>query len=270
MAGTFKSIAGKLTVDGLRFGIVVSRFNSFITDRLLAGAMDALTRAGATAEQVNVVQVPGAFEIPIAAKKMAQTGKFDAVICIGCVLRGETTHYDYVCSEAARGKRRGAEDAEKAQRRPNQTAQGPCVMALRRKSREFALQMLYQWDQSGQKSAHVESRFWKEARAEASTRKFANQLFEGAISQAAELDKIIKQHAKNWRIERIAVIDKNILRLGIYELRSGSDVPAKVVIYEAIELAKKYSTEESAPFINGILDAILKEENGKRKMEKGT
>lgn len=132
-------------------------------------------------------------------------------------------------------------------------------MALRRKAREFALQMLYQWDVSQQKTAHVESRFWKEARAEASTRKFANQLFEGAASEAAEIDKIIKQHAKNWRIERIAVIDKNILRLGIFELRSGGDVPAKVVINEAIELAKKYSTEESAPFINGILDAVYRQ-----------
>jgi N utilization substance protein B len=131
-------------------------------------------------------------------------------------------------------------------------------MALRHKSREFALQMLYQWEQSGQKTAQVETGFWKGARAEAATRKFANQLFEGAAAQAAELDKTIKRHAKNWRVERLAVIDKNILRLGIYELRSGSDVPAKVIINEAIELAKKFSTEESAPFINGILDAVFK------------
>ena len=142
-------------------------------------------------------------------------------------------------------------------------------MALRRKAREFALQMLYQWEQSAEKIAHVESRFWKGARAEVSTRKFANQLFEGAAAQAAELDKLIKQHARNWRIERMAVIDKNILRLGIYELRAGSDVPAKAVINEAIELAKKYSTEESAPFINGILDTIHKKKNGKEKTEKG-
>lgn len=132
-------------------------------------------------------------------------------------------------------------------------------MALRRKSREFALQMLYQWDVSQQKTSEVESLFWKGARAEASTRKFANQLFEGAASRATELDKIIKHHAKNWRLERIAAIDRSILRLGIYELNCGSDVPAKVIINEAIELAKKFSTEESAPFINGILDAAQKQ-----------
>ena len=97
------SINGELTAVGLRFGIVVSRFNSFITDRLLAAAVDALRRAGAKSENVDIVHVPGAFELPLAAKKLAATGRYDALIAIGCVLRGETTHYDYVCSETARG-----------------------------------------------------------------------------------------------------------------------------------------------------------------------
>jgi 6,7-dimethyl-8-ribityllumazine synthase len=97
------SINGELTASGLRFGIVVSRFNNFITDRLLAAAVDALSRAGATSENVAVVHVPGAFELPLAAKKLAATARYDALIAIGCVLRGETTHYDYVCSETARG-----------------------------------------------------------------------------------------------------------------------------------------------------------------------
>lgn len=94
---------GELSAAGLRFGIVVSRFNSFITDRLLAAATDALERGGAENKGVDVVYVPGAFELPLAAKKLAATGKYDALIAIGCVLRGETSHYDYVCSETARG-----------------------------------------------------------------------------------------------------------------------------------------------------------------------
>lgn len=94
---------GSLSAEGLRFGIVVSRFNSFITDRLLASALDALDRAGAGNKDVDVVHVPGSFELPLAAKKLASTGKYDALIAIGCILRGETTHYDYVCSETARG-----------------------------------------------------------------------------------------------------------------------------------------------------------------------
>jgi 6,7-dimethyl-8-ribityllumazine synthase len=98
-----RSINGELTASGLRFGIVVSRFNSFITDRLLAAAVDALERAGAAGEYVDVVRVPGAFELPLAAKKLAGTGRYDALIAIGCILRGETAHYDYVCSETSRG-----------------------------------------------------------------------------------------------------------------------------------------------------------------------
>ena len=92
-----------LTASGLRFGILVSRFNSFITERLLASALDALKRAGATEKRVKVTYVPGSFELPLAAKKFAATGRYDALIAIGCVIRGETSHYDYVCSETARG-----------------------------------------------------------------------------------------------------------------------------------------------------------------------
>ena len=105
MAGEKKSpgLRGELNAAGLRFGIVVSQFNSFITDRLLAGALDALERAGAGEKQIEIVRVSGSFEIPLAAKKLAATGRFDSLICIGCILRGETSHYDYVASETARG-----------------------------------------------------------------------------------------------------------------------------------------------------------------------
>ncbi len=96
-------IQGSLSAGGLRFAITVSRFNSFITDRLLSAAIDALERSGAAGGDVDVVPVPGAFELPLSAKKLAQTGKYDSIVAIGCVLRGETAHYDYVCSETSRG-----------------------------------------------------------------------------------------------------------------------------------------------------------------------
>jgi 6,7-dimethyl-8-ribityllumazine synthase len=96
-------IDGGLSAASFRFGVVVSRFNSFITERLLAASVDVLERSGASSKDVDVVRVPGAFELPLTAKKLAATGKYDALIAIGCVLRGETTHYDYVCSETARG-----------------------------------------------------------------------------------------------------------------------------------------------------------------------
>src|SRR5215470_17025699 len=98
MAGNLQpgKIDGELSAGGLRFGIVVSRFNSFITERLLSAALDALERAGAIGKDVDVVRVPGSFELPLTGKKLAQTGKYDALIAIGCVIRGETAHYDYV------------------------------------------------------------------------------------------------------------------------------------------------------------------------------
>lgn len=100
MINTFE---GKLVAQDLKFGIVVARFNEFITNKLLGGAMDALTRHGATEANVDVAWVPGAFEIPLVAKKMAESAKYDAVICLGTVIRGSTPHFDYVCAEVSKG-----------------------------------------------------------------------------------------------------------------------------------------------------------------------
>jgi len=98
-----KQIQGKLTAGKAKFAIVVSRFNEFITSKLLAGAIDSLQRHGAEDEQITVVWVPGAIEITPAAKKLAAGGKFDAVICLGAVIRGQTNHYEYVCQQVSRG-----------------------------------------------------------------------------------------------------------------------------------------------------------------------
>ena len=96
-------IEGNITAKGLRFVVVASRFNEFITSKLLDGALDMLRRHGAAENAVDVVWVPGAFEIPLAAKKLASCGKYDAVICVGAVIRGATSHYDYVCNEVSKG-----------------------------------------------------------------------------------------------------------------------------------------------------------------------
>lgn len=98
-----KFIEGKLTAEGLRFGIVLGRFNSFIGERLLEGALDTLIRHGADDAQITVVRVPGAFEIPLTAQKMAQSGNYDALICLGAVIRGSTPHFDFVASEVSKG-----------------------------------------------------------------------------------------------------------------------------------------------------------------------
>jgi 6,7-dimethyl-8-ribityllumazine synthase len=94
---------GQLEAKGLKFGIIVSRFNSFISERLLEGAIDALIRHGADDAAIHVARVPGAFEIPLTAKKMAGSGTYDAVICLGAVIRGSTPHFDYVAAEVSKG-----------------------------------------------------------------------------------------------------------------------------------------------------------------------
>ena len=99
----YREIQGELTAAGLRFAIVVSRFNAFITERLLQGALDALNRSGAPGEHIDLVRVPGAFEIPVAAKHLAQTGRYHAIICLGAILRGDTPHFEYICAEASKG-----------------------------------------------------------------------------------------------------------------------------------------------------------------------
>jgi transcription antitermination protein NusB len=131
-------------------------------------------------------------------------------------------------------------------------------MTLRHKSREFALQMLFEWDMTRQEPARVEKLFWKSARASEPTRKFANSLFEGAIAAAGSIDDLVEKLAENWRLDRLAAVDRSILRLAIYEIRAAT-APPKVAIDEALKLAKKFSSAEAPAFLNGILDAAFKQ-----------
>jgi 6,7-dimethyl-8-ribityllumazine synthase len=98
-----KIFEGALRAEGFKYAIVVSRFNDFLTDKLLEGALDCLTRHGAADTAVSVVKVPGAFEIPYVASRLAKTGKYDAVICLGAIIRGDTPHFDYIAAEASKG-----------------------------------------------------------------------------------------------------------------------------------------------------------------------
>ncbi|MHC1718732.1 MAG: 6,7-dimethyl-8-ribityllumazine synthase [Acidaminococcaceae bacterium] len=98
-----KTLEGQLKADNLKFGIVVGRFNEFISSKLLSGSIDCLVRHGAENDNITIAWVPGAFEIPLVAKKMAATGKYDAIICLGAVIRGATPHFDYVCAEVSKG-----------------------------------------------------------------------------------------------------------------------------------------------------------------------
>jgi 6,7-dimethyl-8-ribityllumazine synthase len=106
----FPALEGKLDASGRRFAIVVARFNAFITERLLQSACDGLLKTGASAEDIDIARVPGAFEIPLAARTLALTGKYDAIICLGCLLRGDTAHYDVIVNEVTRGIGQSAQE----------------------------------------------------------------------------------------------------------------------------------------------------------------
>jgi transcription antitermination protein NusB len=131
------------------------------------------------------------------------------------------------------------------------------TISRRTKSREFAMQMLFQWEMSPQEPRKLEMKFWRGAQAAEDTEKFANQLFEATLRTVKDLDEIIEKYCENWRFDRLAAIDRAILRLAMHELALAK-TPPRSVINEAIKLAKKYSSEDSAGFVNGILDAANK------------
>ena len=133
-------------------------------------------------------------------------------------------------------------------------------MGRRRKSRELALQLLYQLDVQGEANPEPAlAEFWTRHPVEPDVREFADSLVRGAKLHQAKIDELIAQYAENWELDRMAVVDRNILREGIFELLWEADVPPKVAINEALEVAKKFSTQESSRFINGILDLVHRE-----------
>jgi N utilization substance protein B len=134
-------------------------------------------------------------------------------------------------------------------------------MGSRRKARELALQMLFQYDLSGNEPDMVVSTFEDLQKAKPNIRDFAIRVFRGTIEKMPEIDEMITNQAENWRVSRMAVVDRNLIRMSIYEFLHENETPKLVIIDEAIEIAKKFGTLKSSQFINGILDGILKRYN---------
>jgi N utilization substance protein B len=133
-------------------------------------------------------------------------------------------------------------------------------MGTRRKSRELCLQMLFQWDMGKQQPEHVRKTFWAERReVDDETRNFADDIFQVAVDRQQEIDELIQKHAQHWRMERMAAVDRNVLRTGVAEFLGPHRTPRPVVINEALEIARKFSAPESVQFINGVLDSVGKE-----------
>ena len=133
-------------------------------------------------------------------------------------------------------------------------------MGTRRKSRELALQMLFQADMGKQSKEEVRRSFWRErGEVERQTRGFADDLFGVASDRGGEIDPMIERHAEHWRMDRMAAVDRNILRLGVAELLGYPETPRPVIINEALEIARRFSAPESVQFINGVLDSVARE-----------
>lgn len=131
-------------------------------------------------------------------------------------------------------------------------------MASRRKSRELALQMLFQWEVGKHTPAHVVATFLKPKEAEAPENTFARELFQGTVDEISALDPMLRQHASHWRLERMAAVDRNLIRLALFEMLHHPQTAHAVIINEALDIARRFSGEESAQFVNGVLDAIRK------------
>ncbi len=129
-------------------------------------------------------------------------------------------------------------------------------MGIRRTARECALQMLYEYDVGKHAPELILESFWEMNEQPENVRAFAHRLFQGTVARIRDIDKLIQSHTKNWRLSRMAAVDRNVMRLAVYELLSDARTPDTVVINEALEIAKKFSTTESAQFVNGILDSI--------------
>jgi transcription antitermination protein NusB len=134
----------------------------------------------------------------------------------------------------------------------------PGKMGSRRKARELAMQMLFQWELGGHTTEHVIATFLASKKLDSGVEAFARTLFEGTVREVESLDRAVSERAEHWKLERMAAVDRNVLRLALYELLHHPETPPKVVINEALEIARRYSGEDSVEFVNGVLDAVRK------------
>ena len=275
-----------------RFVIVASEYNSVIMDRLIEGAKRALKDQA----HVSVIRVPGSFEIPLVAKTAALSKKYDGIVALGCVVRGETPHFEYISSSvsqrsatASRSKREFrsvsvSSPSIRYSRQWNDPANRATRVPKQRDSpgddrcpaRDLIGNELRKWDldekpentryrccfsgTSPTTRSNRLRRIFAESNEESPTVvDFARQLVNGTIDHVEKIDDLIGRHAENWRLDRMAVVDRNILRLATYEFLYDAETAKTIVINEAIEIARRFSAQESPQFINGILDSIRKE-----------
>ena len=290
-----RNIEGNLSAEDIKFAIVVGRFNSLITEKLLEGAIDCILRHGGEKKNITVARVPGSFEIPLTAKKLAKTGDYDAVICLGAVIRGSTPHFDYVANEVSKGiatvsleteipisfgvlttdtieqaveragtkmGNKGFDAALSAIEMVNVLKNiGWFMSKYKKRARELVFRVLYTSDITGKSIEDVYLEYLNRLKGQLSpkTVEYSNEIIKNLKNHTKEIDEIISKNLKNWRLERLGYPEKALLRLGTYELLF-EPVKAKGRIFiDILDLTNCYlSSKESIKFINGILNSIYK------------
>src|SRR5699024_5133926 len=281
-------------VDG-RYALVVARFNSFVVEALLEGAIDALVRHGVSRSNLQIIRVPGAWELPVAAKRLADKNEHDAIITLGAVIRGGTAHFEYVAGEAAKGiaaiqnttgipvafgvltvdtiEHAIVRSGTKAGNKGEEAALSAIEMVsllkqiymsititahtARRKARRFALQALYQWQMTGDLPGTIEQQFLAENDMSKVDLVHFNELLHKVPARVQELDALLSPELDR-SVQSLSQVERVVLRMGVYELVARIDVPYRVVINECIELVKAFGADESFKYINGVLDKVAR------------
>lgn len=281
-----------------RFAIIASRWNPRIVDALVDGAERALLEHGVAADAIDLIRVPGAWEIPMTAAKLAAAGAHAAILALGCVVRGETRHYEHVADGCAEGLMRVANefrmpvlngvlaverhaDAEARGWQARQQGRGSracCAgndrplekpvnhphrpegvdLAARSRSRRRALQAIYAWQVGGNRMAQVIEQFRHEQDMEIADLEYFEDLLRGIEKHLAGLDAGIRTHIDR-EVEEVDPIERAALRIAAYELRHRPDVPYRVVINEALEVTKRFGADQGHTYVNGVLDKLAAE-----------
>ena len=298
------AMEGDLSAEGMRFAIVVARWNAVITERLLEGRTGcavAQRRAGAAISKLCACRVRGRFRRqrgPSPISQIKGQASLDAIITLGCLLRGETAHYEAIYNEVSRGigqsqqetgiphsfgvltcetleqalNRAGIKAGNKgfeaaaaaiemvSLRRKLAEGGARLTAGTRRKSRELAMQMLFQADMGKQTPDQVRATFWKAGdEVELGGARLCGRSFPGGSRSAGEDRRADRRRIrKHWRLERMPAVDRNLLRMAVGEMLGFKGTPFPIVINEALEIGRRYSAPESINFLNGMLDSIAR------------
>lgn len=306
----------------LRVALVVARFNSLVTERLLEGARELLLSQGVSADRIAVYRVPGAWELPQAAQRIANSGRYDALVAIGCVIRGETTHFELVAAQANEGlgqvalaapipvvfgvlatddaeqamARAGQGDADKGAEfaqaaldmaslynslsRPSDEARrrrqvlvrpddnapaGPKISREKRdrsRSRAWFLHVHYRWEAERGALTPAQALSKTLARRRVAPRRvpYLERLVREFEENQTRIDEALTAALDNWRMDRLSLMDRGVLRLGTTEIVCMPEVAGKVVLQESVRLADQYGGAESPRFVNGVLAGVLRNE----------